>query len=282
VELDYDRPIELNDGIYWVGFSDVETGLHCNPYLIIAGDEVVLIDGGSRPDFSKVMMKILAAGVNPNRISTLIYQHYDPDLCGSIPNLEDIIGRDDLRIVSHRENNIFISHYSVKSKLLCVETMGFKLTLRNGRTLRFFKTPYSHSAGSFVTMDVATGTMFTSDLFGAYGSGHDWKLFGEISAKCFGCDNSAQRNVREGSSYFCPQVGEQCIMPGIFNFHRRVMTSTKAFRHAVKIVLSNNPLMVAPQHGSVIKGKESINEVGRQMLTLDDVGIDAVLGPDNG
>ena len=46
----YESSVEIAEGIYWVGFYDAQSGLHCNPYLIIDHDEAVVIDGGSRPD----------------------------------------------------------------------------------------------------------------------------------------------------------------------------------------------------------------------------------------
>jgi flavorubredoxin len=90
-DIDLETSVEIADGVYWVGFYDEQAGLHCNPYLIIDNDEAMVIDGGSRPDFATVMMKILQTGIAPNKIKALLYQHYDPDLCGSIPNFEDII-----------------------------------------------------------------------------------------------------------------------------------------------------------------------------------------------
>ena len=62
-KFDYEGPVEISEGIYWVGFYDPQTGLHCNPYLIIDNEEALVIDGGSRPDFATVMMKILQAGI---------------------------------------------------------------------------------------------------------------------------------------------------------------------------------------------------------------------------
>ena len=112
------EPVEIADGIYWVGYSDSHSSLHCNPYLIVEGDKAVLIDGGSRDDFSSVMLKILRTGLKPEQISRLIYQHYDPDLCGSLPQMEAIINSDALRIISHGENNIFIHYYSAKTQKL--------------------------------------------------------------------------------------------------------------------------------------------------------------------
>ena len=57
--------VEIAGGIYWVGFHDTESGLHCNPYLIVDNDEAVVIDGGSRPDFATVMMNIMETGIDP-------------------------------------------------------------------------------------------------------------------------------------------------------------------------------------------------------------------------
>ena len=95
------EPVKIADGIFWVGYADENRGLHCNPYLIVEGEEAVLIDGGNRDDFSTVMLKILRTGLTPSQITRLIYQHYDPDLCGSLPQLEAIINNDALRIISH-------------------------------------------------------------------------------------------------------------------------------------------------------------------------------------
>lgn len=55
LNLNYDRPVKIADDTYWIGFYDKVSGLHCNPYLIVDGDEAVVIDGGSRPDFPIVM-----------------------------------------------------------------------------------------------------------------------------------------------------------------------------------------------------------------------------------
>lgn len=36
--LQYANPIEIAEGVYWIGFADSKVGLYCNPYLIIDGD----------------------------------------------------------------------------------------------------------------------------------------------------------------------------------------------------------------------------------------------------
>ena len=122
-EIDSFQPMEIAKGVYWVGFADSKVGLHCNPYLIVDGDEAVLIDSGSRDEFSTVMLKILRTGIDPGKIKRLIYQHFDPDLCGNIPHFEAVINNNDLKIISHKENNVFINYYSSKSPKLCIESL---------------------------------------------------------------------------------------------------------------------------------------------------------------
>lgn len=264
INLDYDLPIKIAEDIYWVGFYDKPSGLHCNPYLVIDGNEAVVIDGGSRPDFPTVMMKILQTGIDPSSITALIYQHYDPDLCGSIPNFEDIIDRDDLKIISDKENNMFIRHYAVHAPLRSLEYLNHQLEFSSGRKLQFTNTPYSHSAGSFVTFDEKTGVLFTSDLFGSYGA--QWDLFLVLEEECKDCMD--YQNCQKGRTH--------CPLPGIFRFHERIMTSKKALRFALERILKIPFTIIAPQHGSVIPSPEDIKVVYDRLVSLEGVGIDGV------
>ncbi|MDI6726606.1 MAG: MBL fold metallo-hydrolase [Smithellaceae bacterium] len=112
-KMGYDRPIEIADNIFWVGFHEQISNFHCNPYLVIEEDQAVLIDAGSRPDFPVVMMKILQAGILPEQIVALIYHHVDPDLCGSLSNMIDICSNPQLQVLSEPRNNTFISYYTM-------------------------------------------------------------------------------------------------------------------------------------------------------------------------
>lgn len=262
---DYDSAILIADGIYWVGFYDVQSGLHCNPYLIVDGSQAVVIDGGSRPDFPTVMMKILETGLSAASITALIYQHYDPDLCGSVTHFEDIIDRPDLKIISHKENNMFIRHYAISSRLVSHDAMNSEFVFSSGRKLQFFNTPYSHSAGSFVTFDTQTGVLFTSDLFGSYGA--NWNLFLSMNPECSAC--SDMDRCSRGESY--------CPIPDILRFHQQIMTSEKALRHALDVIGRIPARMVAPQHGSILSDPRDIAVVSHRLMALKGVGIDRIL-----
>ena len=267
-EIDLESPIAIAEGVYWIGFYDEQAGLHCNPYLIIDNDEAMVIDGGSRPDFATVMMKILQTGIAPNQIVALLYQHYDPDLCGSIPNFEDIINRNDLRIISDSENLMFIRHYSVTTRLLPLSEINYQYTFSSGRTLQFFKTPYCHSGGSIVTFDPKSGVLFTSDLFG--GLGIEWELFFKLGPECRDCVDSKQ----------CLQKRDNCPINDILNFHKTVMPSRKALRYSLEQILDIPFTMIAPQHGSIITGKEIMHCVFQALATLEEVGIDGIVEDD--
>jgi len=263
--LDYNDSIEIADGIYWVGFADENAGLHCNPYLIVDHGEAVLVDSGSRNDFSTVMLKIMRTGTNPHHITRLIYQHYDPDLCGNIPHMEAIIGGAKLKIISHRENNIFIEYYSTKSPKECIEEMGFTFTFSGGRTLRFIPTPYSHSPGSFVTYDTATKTLFSSDIFGSYDT--NWSLYSQLTEPCGHCVPAV----------VCPKTNERCQMHGIVNFHERVMTSAKALHYALSRIEALDIALIAPQHGSILSTPAAQKAAIAQLKRLTSIGIDHFL-----
>jgi len=264
----YDRAVEIAEGVFWVGFFDTQTGLHSNPYLIIDNDEVVVIDGGSRPDFATVMMKILQTGILPSQITALLYHHYDPDLCGSISNFEDIIENKSLKVISANENFMFIQHYSMDSKPFSIDAHHNQFSFSSGRTLKFIRTPYAHSQGSFVTFDPTSGILFTSDLFGSLSS--EWDLFLTLSPQCMACVNVLN----------CPEKKENCPIRDVLDFHKNIMPSEKALKYALKQMLAVPFQMIAPQHGSLMSDATVIAHVIHQLTSLQDVGIDKIIGND--
>ncbi len=275
--LDYSRPVTIADGIYWVGEADEKRDLYCNPYLIVDSGIAVLIDGGSRPDFPTVVRKVLQVGIKPHDISHLIYQHQDPDLCGSLSNLEDIIDNEELQVVSTESNLTYIRYYSDRSKTLAIEKSDDRLTLPSGRVLRFIRTPYAHAPGAFMTFDEQTGTLFSSDLFGSYNAerynDRKWGLFLEIDEHCRTCDPSFPEVLK-----LKPETGRvRCEWAGICRFHQQNMPSAAALRYAMEQVRAVAPKMIAPQHGSIIYKEDDIELAVDRLAALKEVGIDGVL-----
>ena len=268
-ELDYLEPIKIADGVYWVGFVDDGANLHCNPYIIIDGDEAVLIDGGSRDEFSTVMLKILRLGVNPRNIKSLIYHHSDPDLCSSLPQFEAIIDCEDLNIIADRREFTFIKYYtsfdSSKSKMISIDELNYEYEFSSGRKLKFIKTPYAHSPGSFMTYDSQTKTLFTSDIFGSFDE--NWSLYKPLPDEC---NNCSPRDI-------CKTVNDNCKINGIIRFHQIVMPSKRALEYALQQIKSLDVELIAPQHGSIIDRKYDKEVIIEYLETLENVGFESYL-----
>jgi flavorubredoxin len=261
----YDRPIEIAENIYWVGFDERRSNFHCNPYLVIEGDRAVLIDAGSRPDFAIVMMKILQTGIAPEQIEALIYHHIDPDLCGSMSNMVDICKNPGLIVLSDPDNNMFLSYYIEREKRTLLQSINeYSLKFTFGRrTLQFFKTPYAHSAGGFVTYDGKTKTLFSSDLFGSLSG--QWELFAELEDECYVCVDYDH----------CLQQKKYCLLSDVLEFHKKVMPSEKALRYAMGVIGNLDIEIIAPQHGSIFNKKRDIHFLIEKLGALTGVGIDA-------
>lgn len=262
-EYDFTKPLQIAEDVYWCGFVDEESKLHCNPYLIIDNDEAVVIDGGSRPDFSEVMLKILRTGVKPSQIYRLIYHHYDPDLCGSIPHFEEVIDNKDLSIITDSDSAVFIKYYSVSSPFQIIKKLNYQWSFSSGRTLNFIPLPYVHTAGTFVTFDDKTKTLFSSDLFGSYDS--TWEFYLNIEEECRNCTMET-----------CVLNKSYCPIKGIIKFHKIVMPCNKALKMALKKVKSLPFERIASQHGNIIPSREKAMIVINKLEALEDVGIDGI------
>ena len=221
-DFDYDEAIEVTPGIYWIGFHDEIAGLHCNPYLLIDDDEAVLIDPGSIPHFPIVMRKVINT-ILPSIISTIMVNHQDPDVCGCLPVLEDIIDRDDLIVAGHSICTWLVKHYGIESDLFAVDEHDYRHTLKSGRVLEFAHTPHLHSPGAVVTYDGKTKSLFTGDLFGA--ASNNWDL------------------MADGGF---PQSME--------SWHQAVMPSGDHLRIGVSALEKFDVERILPQHGSIIEG----------------------------
>jgi flavorubredoxin len=261
--LDYLKPIQIAEGVHWIGYSDDKANLHCNPYIIIDGEEAVVIDGGSRNEFSTVMLKVLRLGVNPKNIKALIYQHSDPDLCGSIPQFQTIINRDDLVLISEKTEHIFIQYYSSsQSNNLTIDKLGYEYSFSSGRKLQFIPIPFAHAPGNFMTYDTKTKTLFTSDIFGSYDQ--DWSLYQRLSEECVTCTPGETCHSRNG----------KCPINGILSFHRTIMPSLGALRHALGKVKSLDTDLIAPQHGSLIDRAFDRNIIIKHLESVEQVGFE--------
>lgn len=220
--IDTTKAVEIAKGVYWIGFYDEKAGFHCNPYLIVDGDEAILFDPGSVQDFPGVLSKVCKI-VDLDQISHIVVTHQDPDLCGAIPKFEELIYGvgGECKIVTSTRASLLISYYGVRSKFYCVDQEGWSLKLRSGRELKFISTPFLHFPGAFVTYDSKTKILFSGDIFGAFS--FTWELY-----------------------------ANEHYIEAMNAFSENYLPSNEIVRHAMRKIEKYDISMIAPQHGSII------------------------------
>ncbi len=233
--LDLSKPIEIAEGIFWVGIYLENDSFQCHPYLISNGDESILVDPGSMIQLDKLIQKIQMS-CNFSDIKYIILHHQDPDLCAAVPTLENYINRDDLTIVTHSRMSVLIKHYGIKAKYYNIDQHDFILQTKD-RELKFYTTPYCHSPGSFVTYDVKTKVLFSSDIFG--GLEESWSFYA-------------------GDDYFSQIEG----------FHMAYMPSRDILNYALRKIEDLEIDLIAPQHGSIIT-REKIKPLIQKMKLMN-------------
>ena len=225
--MDFQKVVEIAQNIYWVGMRLENDPFQCLPYFIENGDESILIDPGSMLEFDEVIKKTSQI-TDLKNIKYIILHHQDPDLCAAVPQIEKVINRDDLQIVTHSRMTVLIKHYMVNSNYYEIDKNDLKLTTSNGLTLKFITTPYCHSPGAFVTYEPETKVLFSSDIFG--GLEESWEFYAK-------------------DDYFSKAEA----------FHSAYMPSRDIFNYALRKIEELDINLIAPQHGSIIKRKYIYN-----------------------
>lgn len=226
LKTDTENVVSITREYYWVGFSEKQSRLKCNPYLLIdsRGEDVVLFDPGSIPDFPVVMRKVIDV-IPPETISLIVVFHQDPDVCGNLAVLEDVIDRGDLKIAAHLNTVRLIEHLGLRSEFYAVDQHDYRYTMKSGRELEFIYLPFLHSPGAIATFDSKTSTLISGDLFGA---------------------------ISDDESLFVPESFPQ----NMDSFHQAYMPTNSVLRHAMERLEKYDIKRILPQHGSIIEDEE--------------------------
>lgn len=212
------RSLEVVDGIYNLSNKNSRHGLDCNPYLLIDGDEAVLFDPGSNLDFELVLSSIEEL-IDPSKIKYMVLHHQDPDVCQSVPKYEELGLK--FKVVTSWRAMTLIQFYGVKSKFYSLVENNYKLELSSGRVLEFIPTPYLHFPGAFVSYDIRTKSLISSDLFGAF-------------------------------SHKSTAYADDTYMERMLAFHEHYMPSNLVIRPVMETLLKYEIKRILPQHGSMI------------------------------
>lgn len=216
-------PTEIAEKIFWVGTGNQIAKLNCNPYLILDGDEGVLIDPGSPLDFDAVAANVEQL-IPISRLRYIILQHQDPDFCASTPLFEKrgFCGE----LATHWRAAPLIRFYGVTSSFYIINEHELRLTFGNGRTLLFVPTPYLHFSGAIATYDPVGKVLFSSDLFGSFA---------------------------ENPPLYADQWPDDEYIEDMKSFHEHYMPSNAILRATMNKLDQLDIHLIAPQHGSAIR-----------------------------
>ena len=235
--MDYTKPIEIAEDIYWVGYVIPNDPFQCHVYLIKNGKNSILIDPGSMITFPVVLEKVTSI-VSLRDIKYIIMHHQDPDIVSSYSMLEKIMPKGKRYIVTHWRTEMLLKHYMWKTPFYLIDKHNWKLKAGD-RELEFVFTPYAHFAGAFCTYDKKSGILFSSDIFG--GLTEEFSLF-----------------AKSADEYF------EAAKP----FHMHYIPSKEILYYAMKQIQKKHPSMIAPQHGSIIK-KDIIEPLIEKLKDLE-------------
>jgi len=226
---DLTKPVELMPNLWWVGSTDNQRNLHCNPYLLFQGGSYLLFDPGSVLDAEIVLSKVRSI-VPIQDIEAIILSHQDPDLCAALPLFEQagFSGK----LCCHERTAMIIQYYGVKSPYYLINQNQYQYAFKDGSSMGFLFAPYLHFPGAIMSYLPQQKALISGDLFGGISS--HWELF-------------AGPDYKEGMKAF----------------HEVYMPSHEILKPVMEQLQYYPIEMICPQHGSVIK--DSIQE---HILTL--------------
>jgi flavorubredoxin len=236
------KAISVAENIWWVGVNDRKThlfenlwslpyGVSYNSYLI-DDEKTVLIDG-VKIDFFMEYLERIKSILGDRPVDYLIVNHVEPDHSSAIKLLRQVYPN--ITVVSSKQGLTFIRQFYGDS-LKTLEVKDHE-TLSLGRhSLTFVPIPMVHWPETMVSYENTTGTAFTCDAFGSYGT---------LNGGIFNDEVDMHKINSETCRYYATIVGR---------FSANV-------QQALKKLTTLKVNMICPSHGPVRRGKGVENVV---------------------
>lgn len=247
------KPVELKKNVWWVA-NRSESLLEVNVYLLTyphaKGQVNVMLDPGPME-----LLQYLENAVKPiigslKNIHAMLINHQDPDVASNAGFIQKLNPR--CMVVASEDTWRLIRFFGLKgSRFKAVESYATpRVEMPGGKQLTFVPSPFCHFRGAMMYYDVDNRILFSGDLFG-------------------------------GLSFSQDLFANEDSWEGIKTFHQLYMPSREALQLAITRIknLDPQPEMIAPQHGSIIKGS-LVGDFIDRMYNLE-VGLDLLKNREN-
>ncbi|MBM4055480.1 MAG: FprA family A-type flavoprotein [Planctomycetes bacterium] len=168
------KPIQLKEGVYWVGEIDwdlrnfhgysTQRGSTYNTYLVI--DEKITLVDGVRPHLFDKMMQRLSALIDPAKIHYVVVNHVEMDHSGSLPLIMDV-AKNATILTSPNGKKGLLAHYKRNDWNIQVVNMDEEVNIGK-RTIKFFLAQMVHWPDNMAGYLVEEKILFSNDAFGQH------------------------------------------------------------------------------------------------------------------
>lgn len=169
--------VKINDHLTYIGVNDRYThlfegmwplpdGISYNSYLLDGGDEVCLLDCVKIPSIDEFLANIYSV-LGDRDIDYVVVNHMEPDHTSSLPVLVERFPN--IKIIGNKKTKDFLDHFYDLTENILVVKDGEEVAIGN-TSLTFYTTPMVHWPESMVAFEKSTGTLFSQDAFGGYGT----------------------------------------------------------------------------------------------------------------
>lgn len=254
------KKVKIADGIHMLtmnvedilfeGIWEIANGVTLNSY-IVEGEKTAIIDGvigwDGVPDTLYNSLKEM--GVEPERIDYLIVNHMEPDHSGWISSFQKI--KDDFTIVCTDKAAKMLGSFYGEDKIRVVKE-GDTLDLGKGIVLSFHPVPNVHWPDTMYTYEMNSKTLFSCDMFGAFGRMGDHIFDDELT--------------KEERDFFEEE--------GIRYYSNVMTTFTPSLRKAIDKAKELEVKIIAPGHGPVYRKdpQRIIDDYSRYSLYAEGAG----------
>jgi len=217
------------ENILFEGIWEIANGVTLNSY-IVQGEKTAIIDGVVNWDgVPETLYKNLGEiGADPQNIDYLIVNHMEPDHSGWISNFRKI--KDDFTIICTEKAAKMVASFYSEDKIRTVKE-GDTLDLGKGKVLSFHPVPNVHWPDTMYTYERDTKTLFSCDMFGA---------FGRMGNHCFDDELTS-----EEADFF--------ELEGIRYYSNVMATFTPSLRKAIEKAKELDINIISPGHGPVYR-----------------------------